>query len=215
VVGATITDAGYGYVSNPAVTITGGGGTGATAVAAIDANGTVTSIKILTTGSGYTSTPTITIEPPPFPPAQAKGLAAIINGFVTGVTITDSGRGYESAAPPVTFLGGGGSGAKGTAIVSNGIVTGISMTATGSGYTNAPYVLIAAPPGVPKLGIEVSQVRVLLTLIPGYTYKLQTATDGGIAWTDVGSRFLATESSMVQTFDVTGRVQIFRVVQVN
>jgi hypothetical protein len=114
-----------------------------------------------------------------------------------------------------SVCGGGGSDAKGTAIVSNGMVTGISMTATGSGYTNAPYVLIAAPPGLPSTSIEVSHVRVTLHLIPGYTYKIQTAIDAGATWTDAGAPFLATDSNMSEVFAVSTTSQLFRVVQVN
>ena len=215
VVGATITDGGSGYTKAPKVVISGGGGTGATAIATIDANGRVTRISIVSSGRKYTGTPTITIDPPPFPPSQAKGTATLINGFVTGVQITDTGHGYEGVIPPVTFLGGGGSGAKGIAIVSNGMVTGISMTATGSGYTNAPYVLVAAPPGLARVVISVHSVDLTLHLIPGYTYKIQTAIHFGSTWVDVETGILAVDATMVRTFDLTTNTQLFRVVQVN
>jgi hypothetical protein len=117
--------------------------------------------------------------------------------------------------PPVTFLGGGGKGATGTAIVSNGMVTGISMTASGSGYTNAPYVLIAAPPGLASAAISVRTVDVTLSLIPGYTYKIQTTTDAGTTWVDVETGILAVDKTLVRSFDVTSQTQLFRVVQVN
>jgi len=53
---------GYLYARpNIPVTITGGGGTGATGVATIASTGKVTSLAILTPGSGYTSAPTVTI----------------------------------------------------------------------------------------------------------------------------------------------------------
>ncbi|MGO8925786.1 MAG: LamG domain-containing protein [Limisphaerales bacterium] len=69
VVGATVTSGGFGYVTSPAVTIVGGGGTNATALANIS-GGVVTSITITDAGIGYTNTPTIQIAPPP-PPAAA------------------------------------------------------------------------------------------------------------------------------------------------
>lgn len=215
VVGATVIDGGAGYTKVPSVAITGGGGNGATAIAILDANGSVASIKVLTAGSGYTGIPTIVIDPPPFPPSQAKGTATLDNGLVTGVNITDTGHGYDGIVPPVTFLGGGGSGAKGTAIVSNGTVTGITITATGSGYTKAPFVLIAAPPGLASLAISVRTVDVTLSLIPGYTYKIQTTTDAGATWLDVESDILAEDKTLVRSFDVTSQTQLFRVVQVN
>ena len=64
VVGATLTSGGSGYVTSPAVTIVGGGGTNATAVAQIS-GGVVTNITITSTGTGYTSTPTVEIAQPP------------------------------------------------------------------------------------------------------------------------------------------------------
>ena len=61
----TETTQGIGYTSAPAVTITGGGGVGAQAIATFDAlTETVTGITITNPGQGYTSTPTITIGEP-------------------------------------------------------------------------------------------------------------------------------------------------------
>ena len=54
-----VTSGGSGH-TNPTVTISGGGGTGATAVANVVAN-VVKNIVVTSGGSGYTSTPTITI----------------------------------------------------------------------------------------------------------------------------------------------------------
>ena len=213
VVGATITDAGYGYTNAPKVKITGGGGSGASAVATIDAQGVVNSIKLVASGSGYTGTPSILIEDPPFPPTQAKGTANVVNGFITGVTLSEQGHGYGLTAPPVTFLGGGGSGAEGVAVVENGKVTRVIMTATGSGYTSTPKVLIAVPPGYPSLSIRVNQVTVNLNVLVGYRYKLQTSTTSGGTWSDVGSTFLATESTYSQVVDVKDHMQLFRIVQ--
>jgi hypothetical protein len=63
VVDITVTDGGAGYYSPPAVTITGGGGSGATATSTVT-NGAVNRINVLTTGGGYTSTPAVVIAPP-------------------------------------------------------------------------------------------------------------------------------------------------------
>jgi len=73
VVGTTVTSGGSGYVSSPAVSIVGGGGTNATAISQIS-GGVVTNISILDAGRGYTNPPTIRIAPPPaaavFPAVQ-------------------------------------------------------------------------------------------------------------------------------------------------
>lgn len=55
---------GYDPLNPPAVTISGGGGTGATAVAAVDGSGKVITVNVVNAGSGYTGVPTITIAPP-------------------------------------------------------------------------------------------------------------------------------------------------------
>ena len=59
-----LTSGGSGYVTAPAVTVFGGGGSGATATASIS-GGVVTGVNVVTPGSGYTSTPTVTIAAPP------------------------------------------------------------------------------------------------------------------------------------------------------
>ena len=56
--GITVTAGGSGYTSAPTVSITGGGGSGATATA-VRASGAVTSVTLTNPGSGYTSAPTV------------------------------------------------------------------------------------------------------------------------------------------------------------
>jgi hypothetical protein len=63
VVGLTLLDRGYGYLTPPTVTISGGQGSGATATAQV-ANGRVTGFTITNPGSGYTSIPQVTIASP-------------------------------------------------------------------------------------------------------------------------------------------------------
>ena len=63
-VGAPVTSGGSGYVTSPAVSIVGGGGTGATAVPQVF-GGAVTNIVVTSTGGGYVNTPTVQIAPPP------------------------------------------------------------------------------------------------------------------------------------------------------
>lgn len=58
-------DNGAKYTTVPTVTITGGGGSGATAVATINTTGQVSGITLTATGSNYTSTPTVTIQASP------------------------------------------------------------------------------------------------------------------------------------------------------
>ena len=210
-VGATITDGGYGYVSNPVVAIIGGGGTGAKATAT-QFNGVVTSITITNPGSGYTSAPTITISPPPFPPRKATSTAQVVNGFVVGTKITDGGFGYDSP-PAVLIVGGGGSGAVAVASVANGVVTAITITNPGTGYTSAPLIRIASPPFAPKLGIETSKVFVRMSVVLGRKYQLEASTDLN-SWTTTGPAFIAQDEELVQEFDVNQVGRYFRINQV-
>ncbi len=54
---------GYGYSSAPAVSISGGGGTGATATATVS-GGKVTGYTVTAGGTGYTTPPTVTVTAP-------------------------------------------------------------------------------------------------------------------------------------------------------
>jgi len=83
----------------------------------------------------------------------AQATATVINGFVVAYTVTNGGSGY-AAAPVVTVMGGGGTGATAVAVVSNGMVTQINPVSPGSGYTSTPTVVIAAPVGVTLLSLQ-------------------------------------------------------------
>lgn len=54
----TVANGGSAYTTEPTVTLTGGGGTGATAVATIS-EGVVTAVTVTAGGTGYTSPPTV------------------------------------------------------------------------------------------------------------------------------------------------------------
>jgi len=62
-VAITVTDGGIGYTTAPEVTIIGGGGSGAAAVATI-LEGAVDKIIVKAAGSGYTDTPAVVIAAP-------------------------------------------------------------------------------------------------------------------------------------------------------
>lgn len=62
ITGYAVTSGGSGYTSAPIVSLSGGGGTGATAVASINSSGVVTGITPVTAGTGYLSAPTVTLS---------------------------------------------------------------------------------------------------------------------------------------------------------
>jgi hypothetical protein len=76
-----VSSPGSGYITPPIITITGGGGIGATAEAIIDGNvGSVIAITVTNSGSGYSTTPSININGSATVPAEAG--AVMINRLV-------------------------------------------------------------------------------------------------------------------------------------
>ena len=211
VVGATVIDGGAGYTENPVVSIVGGGGVGAKALAT-QVNGSVTKISITNPGSGYTSAPTIILSSPPFPPRRATASSSIVNGFVVAATLTDGGAGYQTA-PMVLIIDGGGTGATAEAVVAGGTVVGINITNPGKGYTTPPRVSIASPPFSPELAIRVKTVSVHMKVLLGRKYRLESSVDM-VHWNSVGSVFVVQEEELIQDFDVDDVGRFFRIQQV-
>jgi len=85
-----VTSGGAGYLDTPIVTISGGGGAGASAVANVS-SGAVTSITILSPGTGYTSAPTVTLFGGGYGTAATLGAATIAPNVSGGLTKLDTG----------------------------------------------------------------------------------------------------------------------------
>ncbi|MBI2928135.1 MAG: hypothetical protein HYY24_20895 [Verrucomicrobia bacterium] len=152
------------------------------------------------------------LSPPFCSPHRATATAQVVNGFVVGATITDSGCGYTEA-PLVLVQGGGGSGAAATAVVSDGVVVAINITSAGSGYTSTPKIEIASPPFVPTLSIAVSKVKVTQNVVLGRNYVLESSSDMS-NWKAVGPQFTATSEAVTDEFDVDVTGRFFRIRQV-
>lgn len=99
------------------------------------------------------------------------------------VQMTAGGSGY-SAAPTVTFIGGGASTqATATAVVAGGVITGITVTNPGVGYTSAPTVTITDPTGtgaaaVTSINTEVKMVPAISHPATDPTWPASWPTDG-------------------------------------
>jgi autotransporter-associated beta strand protein len=81
---------GAGYLDTPVVTITGGGGVGATAVANVS-GGSVTGITITSPGTGYTSAPTVTLFGGGYSTAATLGTATIAANVSGGLIKQNTG----------------------------------------------------------------------------------------------------------------------------
>lgn len=152
------------YASVPAVNFTGGGGSGAAATAYLGVGSWLS--QLLPGGGIYISNggvgsyaggaPTVTFSAPACAaPSSTSATCRTATGTVTttgngtlrrvtGITMTELGRGY-TAAPTVAFSGGN---AAATATLG---VSFVAITAPGTGYTSAPAVAFAGG-GQPFLG---------------------------------------------------------------
>lgn len=132
--------AGFGYFTAPSVLFTGGG-VGASATATV-ANGVVTGLVLVTSGSGYTTGGLTISAPPASVTATAGGTAT--GGAVDALVTVTNGGGYYTVAPAVTVVGGN-SDAAAHAVITNGVVTSIVIDTPGTGYTTPVAFTIAAP----------------------------------------------------------------------
>ncbi len=208
VVGANITDGGYGYTSTPIVKIIGGGGSGAQAVAVVS-NGVVIAVNVVDAGSGYTNTPVIVFAPPfTAQPTMTIGAASLLSftslavgtnyqlQFFSSNTWSNLGQAFTAASPTFTQYVTGTAGPNGyrlastsvsaqayaTAQVINGFVVGATVTSGGSGYGSNVVVSIVGGGG--------SNATAIATVSGGVVTGL-TITDAGIGYTTTPSILIA------------------------
>ena len=130
----TITNAGSGYTSAPAVSTNGGVDLVATAV--LSTAGSVKSVTVDVPGTGYTVAPTVAFTGGGG--TGAAGTAVLSGDGVASVTITNAGSGYTST-PTVEFTGDG-IDAAGTA-VRGFTIASITVDVAGYGYIpNLPAI---------------------------------------------------------------------------
>lgn len=147
-----MTEAGANYSAPPQVVVSGGGGTGATATAAINPKGEVRSVTITGGGQGYVAPALVTFSNGGST-TMADAELVVANGKAIGVRVKAAGAGYQRA-PTVTITGGrsaGGADAQATAYVANGQVVYVSLDAPGAGYVDPLTVTIA--PGEPYMNV--------------------------------------------------------------
>tara|TARA_Y100000768_G_C23978803_1_gene684560 strand:- start:515 stop:2155 length:1641 start_codon:yes stop_codon:yes gene_type:complete len=97
-----ITNAGAGYTTAPLVTITGGGGVGAAATAAVEqTNFGIVDFLVTNNGVGYAATPTVSIVGTSTSPAIAE-VNLLADNTISDVFIKNAGIGYTQQ-PTVTI----------------------------------------------------------------------------------------------------------------
>src|SRR5258708_1982597 len=116
--------------------------------------------------------------------AGTNCLGAGTGGSVTSLSVVTGGAGYLTGAslPPISFSGGGGSGAAATAQVSTqpGGVNSATLSNQGSGYTSAPTVTLVGPDGTGATlaATVIGSPVTALALSGGSNYCYQTGTSG-------------------------------------
>ena len=145
-------DAGESYTTPPTVTITGGGGVGATAKAIVGDSGEIISYVIGNPGARYASAPTVTLTAVG---SGATATAKVEDGIVTELEVGNAGTGYTQ--PPRVTITGDGEGATAVAVLGSGDdvgkVVGYVVTNSGFGYTEAPTVVVSSGSGATATAI--------------------------------------------------------------
>ena len=100
ITGLTLLNQGRNYASAPTVIFEGGGGQDAQGSAKVDLTGKVTSISIANAGEFYQEPPYVLLTGGGG--IGAKAVATIDQGQITGISVTEPGKGYTSA-PNVVF----------------------------------------------------------------------------------------------------------------
>ena len=142
--GIRVTNAGTGYTTTPSVAITGGGGSGATAVAVVGTAGasaqTVVGVNVTAKGSGYTSTPTVTITSGGGSSAVAVATLNTSAAFLGGerISATDLSSSVYAAASSPTGTGCAVSNDAGYYYFNGNFIRVSSGTVILDNYTNTP-----------------------------------------------------------------------------
>ena len=165
----------YDAASPPVLTISGGGGTGATA--SVTVNGSVSEITVTNGGSGFIASPLVSIVGGGGSGAAAT--AIITKGVVSRILINSGGTGYTSQ-PSITIVGGGGTGAEATASV-RGPIQAVTVGSGGQSYTSTPSVTLSSGSGAVAQAI-VNNGRIISIAIisagSGYTTAPEITIQG-------------------------------------
>jgi hypothetical protein len=164
----TITQAGSGFLVPPLVICDPPpiGGIQATAVAALSATGTITSVTIVNAGAGYATIPNWFVIPQPayYTGGPSGGVAAAAGSPPPGLVFpTNAVPGNQNTSPVGVQL-------TGTALTGSGTVTGVVMINNGSGYTGTPTGTIT---GVGAATVTMSAVTAAANATAAFQPRVQ------------------------------------------
>jgi autotransporter-associated beta strand protein len=188
------------YSIAPNVTITGGGGTGASATAVLT-SGIVSGITITNAGVGYTSAPTLAFTGGTVTNAGTNPTSTgnATNFVVVGIQVTNPGSGYTSA-PSVTFSSGTGT----TAAANLSLVTlGAASSIGGTGDMIINPGITGGSNTLTKVGAGT------MTLAGANTYTGATTVSAGtlvIAGTHTSAVTVGNGGTLIHPGSITGNV---------
>ena len=173
------------YTGAPTVTISGGGGTGATAVANLS-GGVVTGITITNAGSGFTSLPTISFSGGSVLLSGTNPTGTGVDGHFTldGIAVTNNGSGYTTT-PTVSVSSG--------SVTTTANLTGVALASNSSvggiGNLTVNAAISGSGTGLTKVGTDT------LTLGAVESYTGATAISAGSLAVGVANA-IATSTSL-------------------
>jgi hypothetical protein len=135
-----LSSVGFGYNTSPIISITGGGGSGATATAILAA-GEIGNIYVTNAGNNYTTASNIVIQNQDSTAASAN---LEVHFKLKDLVIASGGTNYGPQAN-IVFSGNivpGGIHATATLTVAANVITGYSITSSGNGYLAMPNITI-------------------------------------------------------------------------
>ena len=196
--GITVTSGGSGYTSEPAVSLSGGGGSGATAKAILSGD-KVAVVVVLTSGSGYTAIPLVTVTPPAAeswvtfrmaPAVRVEGkmgqgfaverLMGVTSSWTLWTNVTLGASGIELVdlehGPVLTRYRSRFAGVPSTATakLTAGFVTGITVDVGGEGYFQPPRVTLIGGGGsgaTAQAILDRDRVGTIIVLTAGTAYS--------------------------------------------
>jgi FtsP/CotA-like multicopper oxidase with cupredoxin domain/fibronectin type 3 domain-containing protein len=163
----TVTNAGSGYTAAPLVTFTLGGGNGAMANAYLRVDPLTVAVTAPGNYGAYTGNLQATFTPAPGASANAPagvtvtGYATVVSGKVTGIKITNAGKGY-TATPQISIIG--------KQVTAAGVLTTTPVAGTGG-----------------KATIKGMVDSVVLYGTDNTSPAMQAATAGGGGYTDLST----------------------------
>lgn len=176
-----VLDGGYGYRTEPAVTVgaAGVGGTTAQAKATV-VGGQIHRITVQKYGHGYGSAPTVTVAAPDDTTAGGSGavLSVAFSGHVSEIVCTSPGLGFST--PPTLSISGN---AEAIAWPSQGGVHSYPVINCGTGYAAAPTVTVSGGDGSGATAEALMRYRVTGVTVSnggsGYTPGCRIVFTGG------------------------------------